>query len=220
MPGVPAHTLDELRRPVGVQVMGRAGVGRSTVVSLLERSGFANVVEAPAVDAPGRPDPEAGPDVVVYVFTGALHTPDVRALAAAPSGSTVAVLNKADTLGSWDEAVWAANTAAAEAGVRTVPRADGTAADAVHAVVDHAIRVVRARRIHIALDALATVGAADPDGAVRDGIECFLRSDRAVLAAAESAALVAGDGAGDRRRREIAERRARTRRAVAAGPAR
>ena len=45
------------------------------------------------MDAPGRPDPDIGPDVVVHVFTGALRTPDMRVLTNAPRGSTVAVLD-------------------------------------------------------------------------------------------------------------------------------
>uniref|UniRef100_UPI001F193923 hypothetical protein n=1 Tax=Rhodococcus hoagii TaxID=43767 RepID=UPI001F193923 len=119
--GVPTRVLDELSSPIGIQVLGRAGVGRSTLVSLLERSGCTNVAEAPAVDTPGRPDPDIGPDVVVHVFTGALRTPDMRVLTNAPRGSTVAVLAKADALGSRDDAVRAAATAAAKTGVRVIP---------------------------------------------------------------------------------------------------
>lgn len=221
--GVPARVLDALHRPIGIQVIGRAGVGRSTLVSVLERSGFANVDEAPAVDAPGRPDPEIGPDVVVYVFTGALRTPDIRVLAKAPGGSTVAVLAKADALGTWEDAVRAANVAAAETGVRTVPARAASDAGAVLAAVENCVRVARARRTREALDALAVAAAQDVGGAIRDGIEDLLRSDPAVFAGAEACAAVAvrgGDSAGDRRRRDVAERRARTRRTVAAGPSR
>lgn len=216
--GVPARVLDRMRRPVGIQVAGRAGVGRSTVAAALERPGLTDVVDAPAVDVPSRPDPELGPDVVVYVFTGTLRAPDIRALATAPRESTVAVLNKADALGSWEDAVRAAATAAAETGVRTVAASAVADAGALVEAVEHCVLVVRAHRIREALDELAATAARDVDGAIRDGIEGFLRSDPAVIAAAESTSLVGGDGAGDRRRRDIARRRARTRAAVAGAP--
>ncbi|BCN55896.1 hypothetical protein RE9425_42860 [Prescottella equi] len=215
--GVPTRVLDELSSPIGIQVLGRAGVGRSTLVSLLERSGCTNVAEAPAVDTPGRPDPDIGPDVVVHVFTGALRTPDMRVLTNAPRGSTVAVLAKADALGSWDDAVRAAATAAAVTGVRVIPTSASADAGALVTAVEDCVRVVRARRVRETLDALAAAAARDVDGPTRDGIEDFLRSDPAVFAAAEAVAVLGGDRAGDRRRQEQAQRRARTRRAVATG---
>ncbi|WP_420882013.1 hypothetical protein [Rhodococcus sp. (in: high G+C Gram-positive bacteria)] len=226
--GAPAGVLHAMRRPVEIQVVGRAGVGRSTLVSALERSGFANVVEAPAVDVPGRTDPELGPDVVVYVFTGALRTPDVRVLAKARRRSTVAVLAKADAFGSREVAARASNAAAAETGVRTVPLSAGRDLAVVVDAVGAAVQVVRARRVREMLDVLAVTAAQDVGGAIRDGIEAFLRSDPAVFAASESAAVLGADdrGAdeedseGDRRRRAVVERRARTSRAVAAGTSR
>lgn len=219
----PAGVLDAMRRPVEIQVVGRAGVGRSTLASALERSGFGDVVEAPPVDAPGRTDPELGPDVVVYVFTGALRTPDVRVLEKVRLGSTVAVLAKADALGSWEDAVRAANAAAAETGVRTVPLSAGWDTAAVVDAVGAGVQVVQARRVREVLDALAVIAAQDVGGAIRDGIEAFLRSDPAVFARSESAVVLGADkedSEGDRRRRAVAERRARTRRAVAAGTSR
>lgn len=215
--GVPTRVLDELSSPIGIQVLGRAGVGRSTLVSLLERSGCTNVAEAPAVDTPGRPDPDIGPDVVVHVFTGALRTPDMRVLTNAPRGSTVAVLAKADALESRDDAVRAAATAAAKTGVRVIPTSASADAGALVTAVEDCVRVVRARRVRETLDALAVAAARDVHGPTRDGIEAFLRSDPAVFAAAEAAAVLGGDRAGDRRREERAQHRARTRRAVAAG---
>jgi hypothetical protein len=74
-----------LRRPVGVAVTGRAGVGRTTVAAALRHHGVAVTADAAA-------------DVQVLVITEALK-PEEWAMAAAGS-PTLIVLNKADLTGS------------------------------------------------------------------------------------------------------------------------
>ncbi len=101
-------------------MLGRAGVGRSTLVSLLERSGCTNV-PSPGRGRAGAARPGHRPRRRGSRVHRRPAHPDMRVLANAPRGSTVAVLAKADALGSWDDAVRAAATAAAETGVRVIP---------------------------------------------------------------------------------------------------
>ncbi len=208
--GAARQALDEATGPIRIQVAGRAGVGRTAVVGVLARAGLGSVTESSAVDVPGAADPVLDGDVVVYVLSGALRTPDVDALRRAPRGATIALVNKADLLASWGVALRIAAECEAETGVRTLPLvgrepAPGTpdgAADVVAAVAA-AARIAQARRGRAALKVLAEAAARGPD---RDVLESYLRSDEAVRLAA-AAAEVPGDGAADRRRRDLAGRR-------------
>ncbi|MGO4202597.1 hypothetical protein AB4Z09_12760 [Rhodococcus sp. TAF43] len=214
--GAPLRALDDYREPIRIQVVGRAGAGRTTTVGLLERSGFTDVAESTAVDAPGSADPDFDGDVVVYLLAGAPRTPDVEALRRAPRDVTVAILGKADMLGSWAVAVRTAIECTAETGVPTVPMVAGPdpdtsvgVDDVVSAVAD-CVRSAQAARTRTLLRALAEAAARGPH---RDAVEQYLRSDEAVHAAARAARSLP-DGPANRRRVESALRRARVREAV------
>lgn len=109
------HLVGELRSPLRVGVLGRAGTGCSTVTRALRRCGVTVVAAGEARD------------VEVYVFTETLKPEDVAAL----SGSgppRVAILNKADLCGFGGagplaRAASRCRTLQAQAGVPTVPLA-------------------------------------------------------------------------------------------------
>lgn len=75
-----------LRRPVGIAVLGRAGVGRGTVAAALRERGAAVVSDAAAAD------------VRVLVCVEALKPEELTLVATGPP--TLIVLNKADLTGS------------------------------------------------------------------------------------------------------------------------
>ncbi|WP_305092813.1 hypothetical protein [Prescottella sp. R16] len=214
--GAAWQAVSDLAAPIRIQVAGRAGVGRSSVVRLLERAGWDTVdmspVDTTPVDAPGGDDPVLDGDVVVYVLSGPPRTPDIAALAAAPDGSTVAVVNKADLQPSWAEATRIAVETETGTGVPTLPlvaleRGGGEdGRERVRAAVDTAIRTVRARRSRSALTLLAEAAARGPDRGV---LENYLRSDEAARLRAD-AATVLGTGGADRRRRDLAARPVRS----------
>lgn len=212
--GTAARVLGELTEPIRIQVVGRAGVGRTGVVGLLGAAGLGTVTDSSAVDAPGSADPEVDGDVVVYVLSGPARTPDLDVLRRAPREVTVALANKADLQPSWAAALLVAAECEAETGIVTLPlvaldaadRAVDGRADALAAVAS-AVTAARTRRSRAALLAIAEGAARGPE---RDVLEQYLRSDEAVgLAAAAADAL--GDGAADRRRRELSTRRAQVR---------
>ncbi|MDH6677221.1 hypothetical protein M2284_001419 [Rhodococcus sp. LBL1] len=208
------RALDAATPPIRIQVVGRAGVGRTAVAGVLGRAGFAPVTESSAVDAPGAADPVIDGDVVVYVLSGAPRTPDIDALKRAPRDATVVLVNKADLLGSWGASLRIAADCEAETGVRTLPSvtrepAPGTP-DGVQdatAAVAACVRVVQARRSRVVLKTVAEAAARGPE---RDVLETYLRSDEAVQLAAH-AAEASDDGVADRRRRELARRRVHAR---------
>lgn len=214
--GAAQRALDDTTAEIRIQVVGRAGVGRTAVAGVLGRAGFGSVTESSAVDAPGTDDPVLDGDVVVYVLSGAPRTPDVDVVERAPRDATIALVNKADLLGSWGDALRIAAECEAETGVRTLPTvcrapAPGTP-DGVKdmvAAVEACVHAVQARRVRAALKTLAEAAARGPD---RDVLENCLRSDEAVHAAADAAAAL-GDGVADRRRRDLARRRLDARRA-------
>jgi hypothetical protein len=81
-----------------------------------------SAVETDPVDRPGAPDPELDADIVVYVFSAAPSPADRRVLAALPPQRTIAVLNKADAIGSrWSDAVAAAQQYSRELRIPVVP---------------------------------------------------------------------------------------------------
>ncbi|WP_330251739.1 hypothetical protein OG874_37330 [Nocardia sp. NBC_00565] len=107
------------RRPPRIQVTGRAHTGRSTVLHALA---LMSAVETAAVDEPGVADPELDADIIVYVLSGAPQPADRRILAELPPERTVAVLNKADAIGSrWGDAVAAAEQYSGGLGTVTLP---------------------------------------------------------------------------------------------------
>ncbi|GAB2635892.1 hypothetical protein ABI214_17265 [Prescottella soli] len=208
--GAARQALDEATAPIRIQVVGRAGVGRTAVAGVLGRAGLGPVAESSAVDAPGAADPVLDGDVVVYVLSGAPRTPDIDALTRAPRDATVALVNKADLLGSWGAALRIAAECEAETGVRTLPSvarapAPGTP-DGVQDVVAAVAACVHAASACRGRVALKTVAEAAARGPERDVLESYLRSDEAVQLAAH-AAEASGDGAADRRRRALARRR-------------
>ncbi|MEV5648181.1 hypothetical protein AB0L57_08015 [Nocardia sp. NPDC052254] len=98
------------RRPLRIQLAGRAGAGRST---LLRALALMSAEETAPVDRPGAPDPVLDADLVVYVLAGSLQPADRRILESLRRENTLVVLNKADAVGSrWGDAVVAADRAA------------------------------------------------------------------------------------------------------------
>nr|WP_221333231.1 hypothetical protein [Nocardia transvalensis] len=107
------------RRPLRIQVTGRARAGKST---LLRALALMSAVETEPVDEPGKPDPVLDGDLIVYVVSAAPQPADRRILADLPRDRTIVVLNKADAIGSrWGEAVAAADQIAHGLGFPTLP---------------------------------------------------------------------------------------------------
>ncbi|WP_233608191.1 hypothetical protein [Nocardia stercoris] len=91
------------RRPLRIQVTGRARAGKST---LLRALALLSAEETPPVDEPDVPVPVLDADLIVYVLGGALRDGDRGVLATLPADRTVVVLNKADAVGTgWSEVV-------------------------------------------------------------------------------------------------------------------
>lgn len=90
-----AAAVAEWREPVRVQVTGRAGVGKSTVISAL---GLPAEAETTSIDAPDVPPPVLDGDVVIYVLAERALATDTTALAALPTATVLTVLNKADAI--------------------------------------------------------------------------------------------------------------------------
>ncbi|MEU6562204.1 hypothetical protein [Nocardia nova] len=107
------------RRPLRIQVAGRAGAGRST---LLRALALMSAEETAPVDEPGAPDPVLDADLVIYVLAGSLQPADRRILESLRGETTLVVLNKADAVGSrWGDAVNAAEQATHGLGVPVAP---------------------------------------------------------------------------------------------------
>lgn len=120
--GPDPHLADQLsaavgrfRRPLRMQITGRAGAGKTT---LLRALALMAAEETEPVDQPGMPDPVLDADLVVYVLSGSLQAADKRVLDTLDPNSTLVVLNKADAVDSrWSDAVTAADRAAHGLGV-------------------------------------------------------------------------------------------------------
>ncbi|WP_028478367.1 hypothetical protein [Nocardia sp. CNY236] len=114
-----AAAVDAWRTPPRIQVAGRARAGRSAVLHAL---GLMTAQETDPVDQPQTPTPELDADIVVYVLSAAPTPADRRVLSTVPPERTIAVLNKADAIGSrWADAVAAAEHYGAQLGVSVVP---------------------------------------------------------------------------------------------------
>ncbi|MFC8177876.1 hypothetical protein ACFULT_03310 [Rhodococcus sp. NPDC057297] len=93
---------DACFREIRIQVTGRAGVGKTTVRSVLSahhelRTTDAAIEETASIDVPRVPDPELDGDVVVYVVAGDAQAVDIDAARGA-RGVVVPVLAKADAV--------------------------------------------------------------------------------------------------------------------------
>lgn len=107
------------RRPLRIQVAGRALSGRTTVLAALA---LLSAQETDPVDQPELPDPVLDGDLVVYVLAGAPQAADLRVLETLPRDRSIVVLNKADAMGSrWGDAVAAADRFARELRLPVVP---------------------------------------------------------------------------------------------------
>ncbi|MFE3546564.1 hypothetical protein ACFXK0_26675 [Nocardia sp. NPDC059177] len=114
-----AAAVTRRRRPLQIQVAGRALSGRTTVLRALA---LLSAEETTPVDQPELPDPVLDGDLVIYVLAGAPQAADHRLLATLPAGRSVVVLNKADAVGArWGEAVAAAERYAQELGLPIIP---------------------------------------------------------------------------------------------------
>ncbi|MGV9676137.1 Rab family GTPase [Nocardia sp. NPDC003482] len=121
-----AAAVGKWRRPLRIQVTGRARSGKST---LLRALALISAEETAPVDEPGEPEPDLDGDLIVYVLAAALQPADRRVLAALPPDRVVVVLNKADAIGSrWADAVTAADRYARELGLPVLPVVSALAA--------------------------------------------------------------------------------------------
>jgi hypothetical protein len=84
--------VERVAAPLRVAVRGRRGVGRRTVARALDRAGIASGIVV-------TPDVDLDRDVVVYVTAEVVKPEDTEAIAAARC-PVLAVLNKADLVGS------------------------------------------------------------------------------------------------------------------------
>ncbi|MCM6777460.1 hypothetical protein NDR87_29070 [Nocardia sp. CDC159] len=176
-PGVAEATaaaIDAWRRPVRIQVTGRARAGKST---LLHALALIAAEETAPVDEPGRADPVLDGDLVVYVLAAVLQPADRRVLTALPADRTLVVLNKADAIGSrWSDAVAAAERYARELGLPVLPVVATLAAHArAHTPAEDDLRTLR-RHVHRTDPAftlspeLFAAAAAGPDVADRQAL--------------------------------------------------
>lgn len=128
-----SESVARYQRPLTVQVAGRAGTGRSSVIRALlagraEPFGF-DPVESDPVDSPATPDPTLDGDLVLYVLAASMHPADRAAVRAIPVGHGLVVLNKADAVGASLATVLARENECTDAlGVRTLPLVAITAA--------------------------------------------------------------------------------------------
>jgi hypothetical protein len=162
------------RRPLRIQVTGRQGVGKST---LLRALALMSAEETGPVDDPGGADPVLDGDLVVYVLSAALQLADRRALGNLPRDRTLVVLNKADAVGvRWADAVTTAERCAAELGMPALPVVSdlavrtgaGTPADAdLRTLRRHAHRADGSFTLS---SELFTASAAGPDAADRQAV--------------------------------------------------
>lgn len=128
-----SHAADEVRaaladfqRPITCMVTGRAGAGKSTVVTAFDMNG---AVETSPIDSLDVPDPVLDADLVVYVIAETLQPADRAALASVPPHRVVAVLNKADAIDGGRRAALArANEYMTTLGAQTFPVVACTAA--------------------------------------------------------------------------------------------
>ncbi|MFC4374041.1 hypothetical protein ACFO5K_07975 [Nocardia halotolerans] len=131
-----AAAVARRRRPLRIQVAGRALSGRTTVLAALA---LLSAQETAPVDQPELPDPVLDGDLVVYVLAGAPQAADLRVLATLPPGRAIVVLNKADAVGArWGDAVVAAERHARELRVPVVPVVAALAARTRAGAVDAA----------------------------------------------------------------------------------
>lgn len=195
-----AAAVARRRRPLRIQVAGRASSGRSTVLRALA---LLSAEETAPVDQPGEPDPVLDGDLVIYVLAGAPQAADQRVLATLPPGRGVVVLNKADAVGArWGEAVAAADRYARELGLPVVPVVASLAARTRAGAVDAADRT-DLRRLAVGPDVPSVLAAdlfigsgSDQDARRRllanwdlYGVDCALTALRAD-AELSSAALI------------------------------
>lgn len=114
-----AAAVARRRRPLRIQIAGRALSGRSTVLRALA---LLSAEETEPVDQPELPDPVLDSDLVIYVLAGAPQAADYRLLATLPPSRSIVVLNKADAVGArWGEAVFAAQRYGQELGLPIIP---------------------------------------------------------------------------------------------------
>ncbi|MBD0322194.1 MAG: hypothetical protein ICV72_02260, partial [Aldersonia sp.] len=92
------NAITQWRAPVRVQVTGRAGVGKSTVVEALGLAAGSETGPIDSVDG----EPVLDGDVVVYVVAGTIQPADESALAA---GHALVVQNKVDTVDTLADAM-------------------------------------------------------------------------------------------------------------------
>ncbi|MGW4636779.1 hypothetical protein [Nocardia sp. NPDC004415] len=129
-----AAAVTRRRRPLEIQVAGRALSGRTTVLRALA---LLSAQETAPVDQPELPDPILDGDLVIYVLAGAPQAADHRLLATLPAGRSVVVLNKADAVGArWGEAVAAAERYAQELKLPIIPVVASLAARTRSGAVD------------------------------------------------------------------------------------
>ncbi|MFF0817966.1 hypothetical protein ACFYVR_22790 [Rhodococcus sp. NPDC003318] len=170
-----------LEEDVLVEVTGRAGVGRSAIVTALGPVAGAEVVETAAWDRPAAADPELRGDVVVLALLDPPRSAD-RAAAAA-NARLLPVLTKADTLADPDRS---AARISALLGTHCLPV---TAVGEVRGIATlrdelaDRVATVGARRAVALLTLLRSLGE---HPALRDPVEDHLASDDGVALTARA----------------------------------
>lgn len=155
------------RAPLTVGVSGRPGVGKSTVLAVLEDSPVPEEppVEVHGVDDPDRPWPRLDHDVLVHVIVRALYPVDRRVLAGRDASGTVVVVNRIELV---------PDSVATVAELADMVGTPVVAFDAEPVQAAVAAAIARRRRVRDAalLGGLEAVAAAEPS--VRSPVESFL----------------------------------------------
>ena len=172
---------DAYRATVRVEVTGRAGVGRTALVSALGAVPCAEIVETTAWDRPDAEDPSLDGDVVVLVVLDSPRAAD-RAAVAAAGDRLVLVLGKADTVADVARSVERVTDLFGPC----LPVSTGRAVSGVGAVRAEIVRRVTATRAGRAARLQRLIRDLDRVPELRDAVDEFTSSDEGVRLAAEA----------------------------------
>ncbi|EME16609.1 hypothetical protein [Rhodococcus triatomae] len=179
---------------VRVEITGRAGVGRSSIVAALGPVEGAELVESAARDRPGFPDPALTGEIVVLVVLDPPRDVDTTAATEA-ADRLLPVLVKTDTLADPDSALDRV-TAAVQAPCLPVSTVGaGAGIPRLRQVLEDRVRAVKAARATELLARLRTRADHAETGAFDD----FLTTDAGVRLVAQATGLA--DPPGDARSR-------------------
>ncbi len=182
---------DACQATVRVDVTGRAGVGRTALVSVLGAVPGAEIVETTAWDRPDAEDPPLDGDVVVLVVLDSPRAAD-RAAVAAAGDRLILALGKADTLADVPRSVERVTDLF---GSTCLPVSADRVVSGVAAVRAEIVRRVAATRAGRAARLQRLIRDLDRFPELRDAVDEFTSSAEGVRLAAE--AMPGGDVDGD-----------------------